>query len=77
MAAVRKIDGESERGIDWFRVSVGDYFGEQEKLQGLFEQVEGGQIALRVAETYAPEAAGEAYERLDEGGTRGRLVITF
>jgi NADPH:quinone reductase-like Zn-dependent oxidoreductase len=77
MAAVRRIDGETERGIDWFRVNVGEYFQEQEKLQGLFAKVADGTITLRVAETYPPERAGEAYERLDEGGTRGRLMITF
>jgi NADPH:quinone reductase-like Zn-dependent oxidoreductase len=77
LAAVRKIDGEPERGIDWFRVNVGSYFQEQEKLQHLFEQVVDGTITLRVAETYPPERAGEAYERLDEGGTRGRLLIAF
>jgi len=41
------------------------------------QQVERGQITLRVADVYPPERAGEAHARLEAGGTRGRLVIEF
>jgi NADPH:quinone reductase len=30
-----------------------------------------------VADTYPPECAADAHRRLEAGGTRGRLVITF
>ena len=36
-----------------------------------------GVLTLRVAGTYAAERASEAHRRLEAGGTRGRLVITF
>ena len=38
---------------------------------------EAGAVTLRVADTYPPERAGETHQRLEAGGTRGRLVIEF
>ena len=37
----------------------------------------GGVLALRVAETYPPERAGDAQQRMEAGGLRGRAVIVF
>jgi hypothetical protein len=34
-------------------------------------------LTLRVAETFAPERAGDAHRRLEAGGVRGRLLISF
>jgi NADPH2:quinone reductase len=56
---------------------VRTYDGEFEKLDRLRQLVESGAITLRVAATYPPERAAEAHRRLEAGGTRGRLVITF
>ena len=46
-------------------------------LEVLAAQVESGLLTLRVAQTYPPEQAPDAHRRLEAGGTRGRLVITF
>ena len=36
-----------------------------------------GVLALRVAETYPPERASDAQQRMEAGGLRGRAVIVF
>ena len=75
--SVRGFEGEAQRRIAFSNTWVRTYDGEYEKLDRLREQVEAGAITLRVADTYPPERAGEAHRRLEAGGTRGRLVITF
>ena len=75
--AVRGYAGEPQRGINFTATWVRTYDGEFEKLDRLRQLVEAGTVTLRVAETYPPERAGEAHRRLEAGGTRGRLVITF
>ena len=77
VAAVRVFEGETERDITIHPVWVREYLQEQEKLDRLRQQVEDGQVTLRVARTFAPEEAPEAHRMLAAGGTRGRLVITF
>ncbi|MBX6390103.1 MAG: NADP-dependent oxidoreductase [Frankia sp.] len=76
-ASVRGFSGPSERGIRIHPVWVGTYATERAKLDRLRELAEKGVITLRVAATYPPDRAGEAHRRLEAGGTRGRLVITF
>src|SRR5215468_8995952 len=75
--SVRGFTGEPQRHIKFTVTSVRTYDGEFEKLDRLRQLVESGAITLRVAATYPPERAGEAHRRLEAGGTRGRLVITF
>jgi NADPH2:quinone reductase len=75
--SVRGFEGDAQRRIVFSNTWVRTYDGEYEKLDRLREQVEAGAITLRVADTYPPERAGEAHRRLEAGGTRGRLVITF
>ena len=77
IAAVRPFAGETERGITIHMVWVREYMLEQEKLDALRRQVEDGAITLRVAATYPPEQASDAQALLEQGGTRGRLVIQF
>ena len=75
--SVRGFVGAPQRGIKFTVTSVRTYDGDFEKLDGLRQLVESGALTLRVAATYPPERAGEAHRRLEAGGTRGRLVITF
>jgi NADPH:quinone reductase len=75
LAAVRRYDGDPGRGIAFSQVWVTTYAEEQEKLAELGRLVEQGAVTLRVAQTFAPEEAGEAHRLLEAGGTRGRLVI--
>lgn len=71
-------DGEDpERGIHLVIVSVAKALANTAWLELLSEEAAGGRLAPRVADTYPPERAQEAYERMDAGGLRGRLVITF
>ncbi|MEZ5854535.1 MAG: NADP-dependent oxidoreductase [Hyphomicrobiaceae bacterium] len=75
--AVRGFEGQAERGIKFRPTWVRTYDGQFEKLDRLRELAEQGVLTLRVAETYPPEKAADAHRRLEAGGTRGRLVITF
>jgi NADPH:quinone reductase len=77
LAAVRPFAGESERGIEIHAVSVADYATNQGALRELVRQAGAGLLTLRVAETFAPERAGDAHRRLEAGGVRGRLLISF
>jgi len=36
-----------------------------------------GRLTLRVAETFPPDQAASAQQKLAAGGTRGRLLIVF
>lgn len=76
-ATVRGAKVDPPRGITRHSVWVHHYLEEQAKLHGLRQQVEDGVLTLRVAGTFGPEEAGEAHRRLEAGGVRGRLVITF
>ena len=75
--AIRGFKGEEQRGIEFTATWVTRYDGEYEKLDRLRRQVEAGELALRVADTVPPERAAVAHERLEAGGTRGRMVIEF
>lgn len=77
LAVVRAFAGRPERGIEVSHVSVRQYLRASEKLAALAALVEDGRLALRVADTFSPERAAEAHERLATGGVRGRLVLAF
>lgn len=76
-ATVRGFRSEAPRGITLHQVWVRAYAEEQAKLDRLRQQVEDGQVTLRVARTFSAEDASEAHRMLEAGGVRGRLVITF
>ena len=75
--AVRGFEGEPERCIRFMPTWVRQYDGKYEKLDRLRQQAEDGTLTLRVADTYPAVQASETHRRLEAGGTRGRLVITF
>ncbi|TPG32491.1 NADP-dependent oxidoreductase [Mycolicibacterium hodleri] len=77
IVSVRAFVGSDERGIVWHPIFVSDYLTDQAKLDRLCRQVESGDITLRVAGTYPAEQATQAHDRLEAGGVRGRLVLTF
>ncbi|MFD8035415.1 NADP-dependent oxidoreductase [Streptomyces sp. NPDC059717] len=58
-------------------VFVPDYLGDCSRLDRLSNQVEQGQLTLRVARTFPAEQAAEAHRLLEAGGIRGRLVLEF
>jgi len=75
--SVRGFVGDPQRNIRFTATLVSSYAQAWEKLDRLRQQVEAGQLTLRVAEVYPPERAADAHRRLEAGGTRGRLVIQF
>ncbi len=75
--SVRGFRGIPQRDIHFTTTMVRSYAQDFEKLDWLRQQVEAGEITLRVAEVYPPERGAEAHRRLEAGGTRGRLVIQF
>jgi NADPH:quinone reductase len=77
IATLRGFTGAAERGITWHPVGVRNYAREQPKLGRLAEQVDEGQVTLRVARTLPAANAPEAHRQLEAGGTRGRLVLEF
>ena len=77
VVTVRGYTGNGERGLRVVPVFVGSYAQEQEKLDALRVAVEEGVVTLRVADTFPAEQAAEAHRRLEAGGVRGRLVVTF
>jgi NADPH:quinone reductase-like Zn-dependent oxidoreductase len=77
IAVVRGPQGEPGRGIAVHEIWVHEYLTHREKLDRLREQVESGELTLRVAAVYPPDLASAAHQRLEAGGTRGRLVLAF
>ncbi|GAA4802682.1 NADP-dependent oxidoreductase [Actinomycetospora chlora] len=77
IATVRGHRGAEERGITWHPVFVRDVAQDHAALDRLRRQAEDGVLTLRVADTLPAEQAPEAHRRLEAGGVRGRLVLTF
>jgi NADPH:quinone reductase-like Zn-dependent oxidoreductase len=77
IATLRGFTGAQVRGIAWHPVGVRNYAREQAKLDRLRQQVEDGEVTLRVARTLPAAQAAEAHRILEAGGTRGRLVLEF
>jgi len=75
--SVRGFKGEPQRNINFTATWVSEYDCNFEKLDELRQKVEDGLLTLRVADTVSPENASEAHKRLDGGGTRGRMVISW
>jgi NADPH:quinone reductase len=77
VATLRGYAGDGKRGLRVTPVLVRTYVQELEKLDQLRELAERGVVTLRVADTYPAAQAADAHRRLEAGGIRGRLVLTF
>jgi NADPH:quinone reductase len=77
LLAVRPFQGETERDITIHLVLVGNHLHEGHRVAELADLVTKGVLTLRVAEILPAERAAEAHRRLEAGGVRGRLVLTF
>lgn len=77
VATLRGYSGLDERGITFCPVWVREEARSQAKLDRLRQQVEDGQLTLRVARTFPAARAAEAHRLLEAGGTRGRIVLEF
>jgi NADPH:quinone reductase len=77
IATLRGFTGSTDRGVTWHPVVVRNYAREHDKLDRLRQQVEDGQVTLRVAQILPAGQAAEAHRILEGGGTRGRLILEF
>ena len=77
VTTVRGYRGNGERDLRVLPVLVRRYAEEAEALDRLREQVERGELTLRVAATHPADEAAEVHRRLEAGGVRGRLVLLF
>jgi NADPH:quinone reductase-like Zn-dependent oxidoreductase len=77
LAAVRPFQGETERGITISLVQVGEHLHEGDRVAELAALAATGTLTLRVAELIPAERAVDAHRKLEAGGVRGRLVLTF
>jgi NADPH:quinone reductase-like Zn-dependent oxidoreductase len=75
--SVRGWEGDGERDIAFLRATVAKEYRSQAELETLRRYAEDGVLTLRVADVLPAERAAEAHRRLEAGGVRGRLVLTF
>ena len=77
VASGRQHVGSSERSIVWHKVFVNEHTTRTDVLNTLRDLVEAGALTPRVADTLPAERAADAHRRLEAGGLRGRLVLTW
>jgi NADPH:quinone reductase len=70
-------DGRAERDITVQVVLVGQHLHEGHRIADLAGLVDDGVLTLRVADVLPAARAADAHRRLEAGGVRGRLVLTF
>jgi len=74
---VRGWAGEPQRDVVFHRAMVGREYRSQAKLETLRRFTEDGLLVLRVADVLPVAEAPDAHRRLEAGGVRGRIVLTF
>jgi NADPH:quinone reductase-like Zn-dependent oxidoreductase len=77
LLAVRPFQGTTERGIAISVVLVGEHLHEGTRVAELADLAAKGVLTPRVAELIPAERAADAHRKLEAGGVRGRLVLTF
>jgi NADPH:quinone reductase-like Zn-dependent oxidoreductase len=75
--AVQGWKGDQTRAIRYEAAGVSREYHSQAKLDALRRAVENGTLTPRVAAIIPAESAAEGHRRLEAGGTRGRIVLTF
>ncbi|GAB4050401.1 NADP-dependent oxidoreductase [Catellatospora paridis] len=68
---------DSTRGIRVLSPFVPEYDGRTDKLDEIRRLAGSGVLTPRIAEVMPADRASEAHRRLEEGGVRGRFVLTF
>lgn len=77
LIAVRPFQGDTERDITISLVLVGRHLHEGARVAELADLAAKGALTPRVAELIPAERAADAHRKLEAGGVRGRLVLTF
>ncbi len=73
----RSWDGRPGRGIRPVHINVRDRVTDHGSIVGLSKQVEAGVLSPRVADTYPSDCFVDAFRRLNQGGLRGRIILTW
>jgi len=76
-ATVRGWEGDAGSGRTVIPVNVRDRAEDHATIDRLREQVETGELAIRVARVLPAAEVIEAHRLLDAGGLRGRIVLDF
>lgn len=76
-ATYRGWDGDPGRGITVHPIRVGEEYHSGAKLDRLRALAEVDVLSPRIADVLPAERAAEAHRRLEAGGLRGRIVLTF
>jgi NADPH:quinone reductase-like Zn-dependent oxidoreductase len=77
LLAVRPFQGETERDVTIHLVLVAQHLHEGHRIAELADLVTKGVLTLRVAGVLPAAQAADAHRRLEAGGVRSRLVLTF
>ncbi|MEV8393604.1 MULTISPECIES: NADP-dependent oxidoreductase [unclassified Streptomyces] len=77
IAVLRFWGGDPGRGIVVHPVNVRSRVTDTAAITRLCEQVETGELTLRVAATFPADQAPEAHRLLEKGGLRGRPILEF
>jgi NADPH:quinone reductase len=77
IATPRWYSAPNDRGIAWHPVVVSDHTTRHDVLGELRDLVEGGVLSTPVAETLPAHQAALAHQKLEAGGVRGRIVLTW
>lgn len=77
VVTVRPFQGETERDITVSLVQVGRHLHEGNRVAELADLAARGVLTTRIASSIPVEHAADAHRKLEAGGVRGRLVLTF
>src|SRR4051794_35428620 len=77
VATVRGYRGDGSRDLRVFPTLVRRVAQDRAALDRLRQQAEDGVVTRGAAQTFPAEKAADAHRRLEGGGIRGRLVLTF
>lgn len=77
IATPRWYTGGNDRGITWHPVVVSGHTARRDVLEELRDLVEAGVLSTPVAEVLPAHQAALAHQKLEAGGVRGRIVLTW
>lgn len=77
IVTVRHFSGSTERGLSWIPIRVRHYLDRHDLLTRLQQATEHGYLTPRLAAALPASQAPEAHRRMQAGGLRGRIVLTF
>lgn len=77
LVAVRSCSHSYERDIEVVSVMVAKYARDKTRLERLRVLIGSGVLTPRVSGIFAPEEIVEVHRRMEVGGVRGRLMISF